>query len=295
MRERIISGLVIALLVVLFGIAGGPALGAAMMLCALIGYHELVTVTGAVKGSRDIREIGKFRPELLETAGLCMTVIYYAGLMVLSHRRGDVLTIMQAQDRYTLGILICTFFVFMLVYVLTFPRYHGEQIMSSLFAFLYVPVLLSFVYRARILPYGLFIYALIFVSSSICDVCALAAGMAFGRHKMAPELSPKKTVEGAIGGVAGAAATAFLVALAVHAVDPDADVRVAFTVIGACAAVFGMTGDLAASAIKRNHGIKDYSNLIPGHGGILDRFDSIIFTAPVIWLLGALLILPGIG
>ena len=79
MRERIISGLVIALLVVLFGIAGGPALGAAMMLCALIGYHELVTVTGAVKGSRDIREIGKFRPELLETAGLYMTVIYYAG------------------------------------------------------------------------------------------------------------------------------------------------------------------------------------------------------------------------
>ena len=164
--------------------------------------------------------------------------------------------------------------------------------MEAMFAFLYIPVLLSFVYRARMLPYGLFIYALVFVSSSICDVCALAAGMAFGRHKMAPVLSPKKTIEGAVGGILGAALVSFLVALLVPLMYPGADVRLAFTVIGGLSSLLGMTGDLAASAIKRNHDIKDYSNLIPGHGGILDRFDSIIFTAPVIWVMGILLILP---
>ncbi len=294
MKQRIISGVIIALLVVALGLPGGPVLGTAMLIVSLIGFHELVTVMGAVEGSRDIREIASFRPQILEMAGMVMTAVYYVGLMLLAARREGIAAQLASQNSFTLGILLSTFFVFMLIYVFTFPRYRSEQIMEAMFSFLYIPVMLSFVYRARMLPHGLIIYALVFVSSSICDVCALAAGMAFGKHKMAPVLSPKKTVEGAIGGILGSALVAYLIGAILHRYEPATDLRLVFTAIGALSSLLGMTGDLAASAVKRNHDIKDYSNLIPGHGGILDRFDSIIFTAPVIWVMGVLLVLPRI-
>ena len=108
--------------------------------------------------------------------------------------------------------------------------------------------------------------------------------MLIGKHKMAPVLSPKKSIEGAVGGVAGA--TLLGVAYAAATQGP----MVQYAVICAVGALISMVGDLAASAIKRNQGIKDYGKLIPGHGGILDRFDSVIFTAPVIYFLSLIMI-----
>ena len=105
--------------------------------------------------------------------------------------------------------------------------------------------------------------------------------MALGRHRLAPELSPKKSVEGAIGGVAGSALVGFLYGLLI---SPDAGALV-YALISAIGAVISQFGDLTASAIKRNHDIKDYGKLIPGHGGIIDRFDSVIVTAPIIYIL----------
>ena len=103
---------------------------------------------------------------------------------------------------------------------------------------------------------------------------------------MAPVLSPKKSVEGAVGGVAGAALLGVIYAFAVNGGNSVPQ----FALICAAGAVISMIGDLAASAIKRDKGIKDYGTLIPGHGGILDRFDSVIFTAPVIYFLHLLLV-----
>ena len=107
--------------------------------------------------------------------------------------------------------------------------------------------------------------------------------MLIGRHKMTPALSPKKSWEGAVGGVLGAAALGFIFAMAfADRMGIDSPV---FSCVFACGigAVISQIGDLAASAIKRNHNIKDYGNIIPGHGGILDRFDSMLFTAPAIY------------
>lgn len=101
---------------------------------------------------------------------------------------------------------------------------------------------------------------------------------------MAPVLSPKKSVEGAVGGVAGAALLGSVYAWATQGQVLE------YAVICAVGALISMVGDLAASAIKRNQGIKDYGKLIPGHGGILDRFDSVIFTAPVIYFLSVLIL-----
>ena len=108
--------------------------------------------------------------------------------------------------------------------------------------------------------------------------------MLIGKHKMAPVLSPKKSIEGAAGGVAGAALLGLIYAAAIGGKLLE------YALICAIGALISMVGDLAASAIKRNRNIKDYGKLIPGHGGILDRFDSVIFTAPVIYLLAIVII-----
>ncbi|HAB94943.1 MAG TPA: phosphatidate cytidylyltransferase [Lachnospiraceae bacterium] len=283
MRERIISGVIIAAMIVGFGLAGGYALAFLIMVCSIIGYQELVKATGVLEKGENAK--------LLTLIGVGMAVVLYMGLMVIQARHGeDPGHMVFASDFLTMVVIVVTFLGMMTAYVLNFPGYSSEQVMASFFGFVYAPVLMSFVYRSRLLPYGLFMYAMIFVCSSICDTCALAAGMAFGKHKMAPVLSPKKTIEGAIGGVLGSAVCSVILSLILKGFYPDADFKVQFLIIGVLGALISMIGDLAASAIKRNHGIKDYGSLIPGHGGIMDRFDSIIFTAPLIFILGAFLL-----
>jgi phosphatidate cytidylyltransferase len=119
---------------------------------------------------------------------------------------------------------------------------------------------------------------LIVLSAFGSDVCAYFTGMAIGRHKLSPKISPKKTIEGAIGGIFGSILVCgtfgfyFANQYFIHCLA-----------IGAIGAILSQCGDLTASIFKRKMGIKDYGNLIPGHGGILDRFDSVLFTAPVIY------------
>ena len=147
-------------------------------------------------------------------------------------------------------------------------------------------VMLSFVYLIRDMKHGLVLVLLIFVSSWINDTCAYFVGRALGKHKMAPVLSPKKSIEGLIGGIMGAGIFGAVFGILFNSyVEQMNYAPLLFAVIGAVGALPAVIGDLAASAIKRNNDIKDYGKLIPGHGGILDRFDSIIFTAPIIYYL----------
>ena len=171
-------------------------------------------------------------------------------------------------------------------YVFTFPKYKTEQVLMAFFGVIYVAVLMSFLYFIRNTEDGVYTIWLIMISSWGCDTCAYLAGVTMGKHKMAPILSPKKSVEGAIGGIIGAAAIGAIYGAAVgsHMAAVD-NAPVYFAILCACAGLISMVGDLAASAIKRNYEIKDYGKLIPGHGGVLDRFDSVIFTAPIIYYL----------
>ena len=283
MKQRIISGVIIAAMIVGFGLAGGYALAILIMVCSMIGYQELARATGVLEEGEEYN--------LITAIGFFMAAVLYLGLMAVRARHGeDPGQMVLLSDFFTVIVIVLTFMATMTGYVLTFPKFRSEQVMEAFFSFIYAPVLMSFVFRARLLPYGLFMYAMIFVCSSICDTCALAAGMAFGKHKMAPVLSPKKTLEGAVGGVIGSAVCSVILSLILKAVNPGADFKIQFLIIGVLGALISMVGDLAASAIKRNHGIKDYGNLIPGHGGIMDRFDSIIFTAPLINILGVFLL-----
>ena len=180
--------------------------------------------------------------------------------------------------------IIASLMLLMALYVFTFPSFKTEEITGAFFGVCYVPVMLSFLYQTRSMHDGAYLVWLIFLSSGGCDTSAYCVGMLLGKHKLAPVLSPKKSIEGAVGGVVGSA----LLGLAYgayfgHNMEEVANPMVACAIACAIAAVISQIGDLAASAIKRNHNIKDYGHLIPGHGGILDRFDSMIFTAPAIY------------
>lgn len=126
-------------------------------------------------------------------------------------------------------------------------------------------------------PYSYFVW-LIFITAFGTDIMAYFTGYLLGKHKLCPKISPKKTVEGSIGGILGS-----VVFSGVFGYFVIPDFLIHCVIIGVLGGVVSQLGDLTASIIKRKLDIKDYGNLIPGHGGILDRFDSVLFTAPMVY------------
>lgn len=284
-KSRLISGIVLIVIALAVLILGGPVLAGTLLVISLIAFREL---TKALSGAgTESGETEKNSPEKAkqhvgcdpaETVGLIGIVIYYAALFFGGTHTWLVLCI------------TAVFLALMFVYVMTFPRYDIAQITDKIFAFLYAPVMLSFVYLTRNSLQGSYIVWMILISSWGCDTCAYVIGMLFGKKKIFPVLSPKKSLEGCIGGVAGAALIGGLYGrFCVENAFPGQTVWWLIALICAAGAVMSQIGDLAASAVKRNRNIKDYGKLIPGHGGIMDRFDSVIVTAPMIYFLTALL------
>ena len=260
-KTRLISGIVLVILALATIICSGPVLLVTLIGVSCIGMQELYRAAGVHEG----------KTNGLEIASYLEIVIYYLAVAYLP-------------VSYHLPAVILGVLVMMSIFVFTYPKYQNKQIMTAFFGMVYVGVMLSYIYQTRVLPGGAFLVWLIFLSSWGCDTSAYCVGMLLGKHKLAPVLSPKKSIEGAVGGVVGSA----LLGLAYgayfgHNMEEVANPMVACAIACAIAAVISQIGDLAASAIKRNHNIKDYGHLIPGHGGILDRFDSMIFTAPAIY------------
>lgn len=268
---RLGSGIVLVIIALLTMSIGGIPLVVTLGLISLIAYREL---TKALQCAADDKRLNAL--EIVGMAGVC---IYYAAVYF------------SAEPNYMLMCIVGVFMAQMLCYVITFPRFRAEQVVAAFFSFMYAPLMLSFVYLTRACPRGVFMVWMILISSWGCDTCAYVVGKLIGRHRVFPVLSPKKTLEGCIGGVAGAVLLGALYGnLLVEQVVPDQRVTWIIAFICGVGAVMSMVGDLAASAIKRNHDIKDYGKLIPGHGGIMDRFDSMIVTAPMIYFLTVLMI-----
>lgn len=133
---------------------------------------------------------------------------------------------------------------------------------------------------------GRFIFGLVFISSWVTDIFAYFTGRLFGKHKLIPDVSPKKTVEGAIGGLVFCVASFVIYGFAVSKFVENINVRLsAFALVGLVMSVISQCGDLIFSLVKRKYGVKDYGKILPGHGGIMDRFDSVIATAPFVLIL----------
>lgn len=259
-KTRLLSGIVLVALALFFIITGGDILLFSTLVISCIGMYELYRVFHVEKS-------------LLSGVGYLSAILFYCDL------RWNFIP-----DRMMLfmGFMILLMFVFVFAY----PKYHANEVMAVFFGLFYVAVMLSYVYQIRMLERGLYLAFLVFLCSWGCDTCAYCVGILIGKHKMSPKLSPKKSVEGAIGGVVGAA---LLTALYCYVFKNAMNLTITeiwmVAGIAAIAALISMVGDLTASAIKRNYDIKDYGHLIPGHGGILDRFDSMIITAPIIYYL----------
>ena len=259
MKTRVLSGIVLAIIMISSSFCGGWYL---YLLCAgvsLIGMYELYRVIDIQKSA-------------LAYMGYLSAIFYY-------------ICVLTGYEKYDIFVFVIALMAIMSVYVFTFPKYKTEDVMWVFFSIVYVAVTLSYIYQVRMMQDGIYIVWLIFVSSWGNDTCAYFTGVFLGKHKMTPKLSPKKTYEGAIGGVVGATLLGFGYGFAISSKMSDVLVHPVYTFaiasfIGAFLSIFG---DLAASAIKRNHDVKDYGKLIPGHGGIMDRFDSAIFTAPVVY------------
>ena len=266
-KTRLISGVILVAIALVTMISGGWLLYGTLLVISLVGVHELYR---AVK----VEEKGF---NLLGTVGYLGVAVYYFLLNM-------------GTDAYSMMSVLLLLVALMSVYVFTYPRYRAEQVMGAFFGVIYVAVMLSYIYQTRNLENGAFLVWLIFLCSWGCDTCAYCVGVLIGKHKLSPKLSPKKSVEGAIGGVAGAAILGAVYGAATAPYMQGQGRALEFALICTVGALISMVGDLAASAIKRNHEIKDYGKLIPGHGGILDRFDSVIFVAPVIYYLAVFLI-----
>ena len=156
-----------------------------------------------------------------------------------------------------------------------------KHLLSHVFGLLYVPMLLATIVQLRMIPGDgvMWIFTLL-VTVAACDTGAFYAGTYLGKHKLCPAVSPGKTVEGFVGGMAAALVAGFLMK---GLFLPGLGWLACF-ILFPLAGAFGPLGDLFESAMKRASGIKDSGNLIPGHGGILDRIDALLFVSPLFYL-----------
>ncbi len=277
-RTRLLSGIVLVAVALIVLFVGSWLLAAVLCILSIIAYWELAHATGLIPEGK--------KAGGLEITGLILTVLYYVALSLcieLSEEYDTSVIFIVMAATALLSLLI-----FLGVYVFTFPKYKAGSVMLAYGELLYGPVLLSCLYAIRGgFAHGVYLVWLVFFCSWGCDTFAYCVGVLIGKHKMTPKLSPKKSIEGAIGGIVG---SALLFGLYTHFV---LNVYVSETfhitlwlalILGVVGALVSMIGDLAASGIKRDFGIKDYGKLIPGHGGIMDRFDSVIMAAPLIFL-----------
>lgn len=258
-KIRLLSSIVLMILMLVFIITGGNVLLAAVAFLSLIAMMEIMR----------------------------MAKIHRSPLAVLGYASIVLLYVLFLTGRMDKLVPLAVFYLMaiMAVYVVAFPKFKVEQVLYPWFGFFYAGLLISYIYQVRELPGGAFGVWLIFIAAWGSDTCAYCVGMLFGKHKAFPVLSPKKTWEGCIGGVVGAALIAVVYCLAMNHWFEQSFSMVQYAIVCACGAVISQVGDLAASAMKRNNEIKDYGKLIPGHGGVLDRYDSVIFVAPIVYYL----------
>ena len=255
-KTRLLSGIVLMAITIALMVYGGYPLFFVITLISVIGLYELYRAVG----------MEKTMPALIGYISSIVT---------------DVLILNNGFEELVMW-LILTLMVLMACYVIAYPKYNSEQMTMLMFGLIYVTVMLSFVFKVRYVSNGILLVWFIYIGSWGSDTCAYCVGKLIGKHKMPSKLSPNKTIEGCVGGIDGAALIGFIFAMVFWG---KGQMLWQLPIIGAVSAVISQIGDLTASAIKRNHNIKDYGNLIPGHGGILDRFDSVIFTAPIVFYL----------
>lgn len=256
MNNRYIGALFLSPLIV-FLFLGGIYLKLFVILLSLLGLYEYYKVV-------KLRGINPF-----SSIGYIACILYY--MLIGSNINYQVLVFL----------IVAMTFIVLCVPVLD-PRYNFIDAAVTLLGFIYVPVFFSFIVLVNAKKSGNYLIWLVFIASWLCDTTAYYVGRYLGKNKLCPKVSPKKTIEGSIGGLIGSTLACGIYGIIVNKYGINIPMYNYF-VVGALCGVFCQFGDLVASSIKRFVDVKDYSNLIPGHGGILDRFDSILFAAVIVF------------
>ena len=249
MAQRVKTSIIVVPIVILVIILGGTWLRLALLALSLRGLYELFRAVS-----------GKILP--IHFAAFLFAPLYFF------FGQEHLLVILTS--------FVLISFALMVIY---FQKIELRDCLITVCGFFYVPFMLSFIYLVR--DQSIYFAWLIFISAAVSDTCAYFVGIRWGRHKLTGTPSPKKSWEGCIGGVVGAAFVGLIYGLVVARIT---GVHYPMVIIAAMAAIFSQLGDLFASAIKRTVEIKDFGRLLPGHGGVLDRFDSIIVAAPVVYI-----------
>jgi len=247
MKQRVLSGILMMPLLILVYLGGKPLMAG----CFLVG----------------VLAVREFFSGFRATGINPSNIIAYVSAVGLY-----AVYILNADDRLYILWFFCTGMACLIYQLNIADRKITDG--AATFTGIFYGIFLSF---HVVLTDGVMVW-LIFISAFGTDIAAYFTGFAIGKHKLCPNISPKKTIEGAVGGVAGSVALCGLFGYFLLN-----DIFIHCLVIGAACGVISQFGDLTASVFKRNMGIKDFGNLIPGHGGVLDRFDSVLFTAPAVY------------
>lgn len=266
MLTRIITGVSLALFIFLPGVifSHTVVLNIICSIFAAIGIYEIIKCFG----QRDINLI--LIPSMVLGASMPILVRYTSF--------GDPTFIMM--------VLICIY----TLYVFSLPVYTNntlsfEDVSKSAIMSIYIAVGFSSIVMLRDIPDGRYLFIMAFIGAWATDIFAYFTGIFFGRHKLAPVISPKKTIEGSIGGMILCTVCFVLYGIVLNQFLDASTNLFMYAILGFFSSVVSQLGDLVMSAIKRKNDVKDYGTIFPGHGGVLDRFDSVIAVAPVLYLL----------
>lgn len=266
MKQRIITGVIAVLLLIpvlifsntiVFPIAFG--------LLALVAIYEMYACVGLKK------RWGLMAMVWLVTGGTMAVTWLYVGETEFS----TILT----------RLFFVLAFMSLTLAVLSKGKIAITDLSVALVMTFYITYGFSSILLLRQAPNGAYIYLLVFLSAWLTDTGAYFTGVFFGKHKLIPDVSPKKTVEGAIGGIVTCVLTFIIYGFVVSKISGPTPHYLRLAIVGALVSVASMIGDLIASLVKRKYDIKDYGKIFPGHGGVLDRFDSVLATAPILWIL----------
>ena len=281
MKTRIISGVVIAVVVAAIlslGLLWNPLIiTAAIAILASIAVYELLHNAAGIKSKASL--IGAIVYSVLIVLVLDSSLIQMLLKWIGAAELLEITYIGAIIQNEAVIILSVFYFIYAVCMVLRNNKDFGLGAILSVCA---MPLILSYAFSSlsNVIKFedGLYYLLLMFNFASVCDMGAYFVGSAMGKHKLCPNVSPKKTVEGAFGGIISS-----MIVSAILAAVFGKDIMMAIILtIPFC--VIGMLGDLFASAIKRSVDLKDYGSLIPGHGGILDRLDSMLLIAPVLYI-----------
>lgn len=263
MKKRIISGAVFAVILTVLLLVNNSLVDTLFVLVlSLIGIFELNKV---------LKNVGYKPIAWIEYLG-CLQIFFMGSIIPEAYK---VLLI-----KIIVPIAIIGAFAYMIVGTV---KRTVIDVALTIFAVIYVPFMFSFMKLIMELNNGRYYFMFVLCGAFVSDTFAYLIGSRFGRTKLCPEISPNKTVEGSIGGIIGVIISYTILALiGKYALYMNINVYY-WVFIAIIAAIAGQFGDLTASAIKRMCKIKDFGNIMPGHGGVLDRFDSVMFVAPIVY------------